>query len=180
MGAWEELDTEINCENDHTDLEKILSLDDSYGILEPVQNEVNDLINKIDTGSKNAVEDLAKRNVSFQEKWINKNCKNPSGVLASSIDYEGNDYSYITGTRINHIYPMSVEYGADIYPVTASVLKFPAPDDWEGDVDEDGFVYLKEAHPPAHPFVAPAYDDTVEIAETIMLTEIEHAGVDWD
>lgn len=180
MGAWEELDTEISVDNDFTDLEGVLSLDDPYGIFEPVQSEIKGLINKIDTGSKNAVEDLAKRNVSFQEKWINKNCKNPSGVLASSIDMTGGDYSFITGTRINHIYPMSVEYGADIYPVTASVLKFPAPDDWDGDVDEDGFVYLKEAHPKPHPFVAPAYDDTEDIAETIMISEIGHAGVDWD
>ena len=179
MGAWSELDTLIEVENDFTDLNNILSINDEYGIFDPVKEEIQDLKNKIDNGSKRAVYELAKKNVSFQEKWINNNCKNPSGILASSIDYTGGEYSYITGTRINHIYPMSVEYGADIYPVSASVLKFPAPEDWEGYVDEDGFVYLKEAHPKPHPFVAPAYDDTVQITEEIMLLEIAHAGVDW-
>ena len=86
MGAWEELDTEISVELDFSDLDNILSLDDEFGIFEPVQKEVEDLKTKIDTGSKNAVEELAKKNVSFQEKWINDNCDNPSGMLASSIE----------------------------------------------------------------------------------------------
>lgn len=181
MGAWDELNTEISVENDFTDLDNLLSLDDELGIFEPVHKIVDDLKSAIDEGSQRGVFELAKRNISFQEKWINQNCKNPSGILATSIDYEEEgDYSIITGTRINHIYPMSVEYGADIYPVTAKVLRFPAPDDWTGDVDEDGFVFLKEAHPRPHPFVAPAYDDTVEITETIMVDEIAHAGVQWD
>jgi len=180
MGAWDELDTEISVEVDTTDLEELLYLDDEWGIFEPVEKIALDLKTNIEEGSKNGVEDLAKRNVSFQEKWINKNCKNPSGILASSIDIEGDEYEYITGTRINHIYPMSVEYGADIYPVVAKALRFPAPPDWDGDTDEDGFVFLSEAHPKPHPFVAPAYDDTDKIAEQIMVMEIGHAGVEWD
>lgn len=182
MGAWDELDTEISVDNDLTDLDMLLSLDDDYGVFEPLHEIVEDLKSSIEEGTQRGVYELSVKNISFQEKWINQNCKNPSGILATSIigDEEDDGYTIITGTIINHIYPMSVEYGADIYPVTASVLRFPAPDDWDGDVDEDGFVYLKEAHPPAHPFVAPAYDDTVEIAEEIMVTEIGHAGVEWD
>jgi len=180
MGAWEELNTLIEVDNDFSDLDNILSINDEYGIFDPVKEEIQDLKNKIDDGSKRGVYELAKKNVSYQEKWINENCKNPSGILATSIDYEGGDYSYITGTRIQHIYPMSVEYGADIYPVKAKALRFPAPSDWDGDVDEDGFVFLKEAHPKPHPFVAPAYDDTEQIAEEIMIREIGHAGVKWD
>lgn len=173
MGAWKELDTLIEVENDFTDLDNILSINDEYGIFDPVKEEIQDLKNKIDDGSKRAVYELAKKNVSFQEKWINNNCKNPSGILASSIDYTGDDYSYITGTRINHIYPMSVEYGhTDIYPIHAKALAF---------YDDSGELIFRKHVKPTNPrpFVAPAYDDAVQITEEIMLLEIGHAGVDW-
>ena len=174
MGAWEELDTEITVDNDFTLLDNLLSIDDPYDIFEPLKKEVSDLRNNIDKGSRKAVSDLAKRNVSFQEKWINKNCKNPSGMLASSIDIEGGDYSYITGTRFNHVYPMSIEYGhREIYPIRAKALAF---------YDESGeLIFRKKVRATKpRPFVAPAYDDTEKIAETIMVLEIGHAGVNWD
>lgn len=175
MGAWDELNTEISVENDFTDLDNLLSLDDELGIFEPVHKIVDDLKSAIDEGSQRGVFELAKRNISFQEKWINQNCKNPSGILATSIDYEEEgDYSFITGTRINDIYPMSVEYGrSEVYPITAKALAFYA------DSGELLFrKWVRKAEP--RPFVAPAYDDTVEITETIMVDEIAHAGVQWD
>lgn len=178
MGAWEELDTTIEVDLDLTDLDQLISMDDP--VFEPLKDIAKDVKNAIENGSKRGALELAKTNVSFQEKYINDNCKNPSGILASSIGYSGSAYSYTTGTRINHIYPMSVEYGADIYPIRAKALKFPAPDDWDGDVDEDGFVYLKEAHPKPHPFVAPAYEDTDEISEDLIIREIGHAGINWN
>ena len=174
MGAWEELDTEIMAELDISDLEKISELNDEYGIFEPVQKIAEDMKNNIETGCKKAVEDLAKRNISFQEKWINKNCKNPSGMLASSIDMEQqDDYSIITGTRINDVYPMSIEYGhTDIYPVRAKALAFY----WEGEL-----IFRKHVNPTEpRPFVAPAYEDTDKIAETIVMLEIAHQGINWD
>lgn len=177
MGAWDELDTEISADLDFSDLNDLLTIDDEYGIFEPLEAIVFDLKQKFEDGTARGIEELAKKNVSFQEKWINKNCKNPSGMLASSIDYEENgDYSIITGTIINHVYPMSVEYGhTDIYPVRAKALAF---------YDDSGELifrkHVRDTFDTPRPFVAPAYDDTEEIAETIIFLEIEHAGVEWD
>ena len=70
MGAWNELDTEISVENDFSDLDTILGIDDKYGIYYALKDEVRTIRNAMDTGSKRGVEELAKKNVSFQEKWI--------------------------------------------------------------------------------------------------------------
>ena len=173
MGAWEELDTEISAELDLTELDNLLNMNDEYGIFEPIQKVVGDIKTRFTEGTKKAVSELAKKNKSFQEKWINKNCKNPSGMLASSIDIEGNDFSLIVGTRINHIYPMSIEYGhTDIYPIKAMALAFY----WEGEL-----IFRKHVNPTdPRPFVAPAYDDTEYIAETMLILEIAHAGITYD
>ena len=177
MGAWDELDTEISVDVDTADLEAILDLDDEYGIFEPIQKSVSKLITNIHDGSKEAVEDISDRNRSFQEQYIIKNCKHPTGMLASSIEKQEIDggYGFIVGTIISHIYPMSVEYGADIYPRTKKVLRFLAPEDWDGETDEDGFVFLPEAHPQPHPYVQPAYEDTEQIAGEILLHKVEIA-----
>ena len=179
MGAWSELDTTIKAEFNFNDLDELINLPDDIGIYAPLKEAAKQMKKQFQDGAKRGVDEIAKRNISFQEKWINKNCKNPSGMLASSIGMTGSDYSITTGTRISHIYPMSVEYGADIYPVRAKALRFPAPKGWKGKVSKDGFVFLKEAHPKPHPFVKPAYDDTNKIAEKLMMLEINHAGAKY-
>ena len=176
MGAWEELDTEISAELEFTDLDNLLSMNDEYGIFEPIQKVVEDIKARFTEGTKRAVSELAKKNKSFQEKWINKNCKNPSGMLASSIDIEGDDFSFIVGTRINDVYPMSVEFGhRDIYPVRAKALAF---------YDDSGELifrkHVSDTFDNPRPFVAPAYDDTEYIAETMLILEIAHAGITYD
>ena len=179
MGAWEELDTEISADVDLSDLENIANLDDEYGIFEPVQKIAEEMKEQMENGIKRGISELAKKNRSFQEKWINKNCKNPSGVLASSIGYQGDDYSIVVGTCLSHIYPMSIEYGhREIVPIRAKALAFYA--------DSGELIFRKRvrATDPSDakdsgPFVAPAYDDTEEIAEDIMIYEIAHAGIDW-
>lgn len=175
MGAWNELDTEVSVDVDTSDLEQILNLDEN--IFAPVIAKAEKLIELINDGSKEGVDDISTRNRSFQQQYVIENCKFPTGMLSSSIQKQEIDggYGFIVGTIISHIYPMSVEYGADIYPKTKKVLRFLAPPDWDGDTDEDGFVFLKEAHPKPHPYVAPAYDDTLKIADEIMLRKVEIA-----
>ena len=171
MGAWEELDTEFNLNIELSDLDTLNEGTGDLGIFDDI---TDDLKTKINAGSKRGMSELAKRNVSFQEKWINQNCKNPSGMLASSIDVEEGEYTAITGTRINDIYPMSIEYGRSaIYPVHAKALAFYA--------DNGELIFRKsagEAKP--RPFVAPAYEDTLDIAEEIIGLEIEHELSDWE
>ena len=174
MGAWDELDTEISAELELDDLDELLDLDDEYGIFEPLKDIVKNMKTSIENGTKRGVKELANKDRSFQEKWINKNCKNPSGILASSIGYEGDDYSIIVGTVLSHIYPMSIEYGhREIYPIRAKALAF---------YGEDGELIfrkkVRETEP--RPFVAPAYKDVEEITEQLMVYEIAHAGIDWN
>lgn len=168
MGAWDELDTEISVDVDTSDLEKILDLDD---IFEPVKETTEKLIQNLHDGSKEAVKDIARRNKSFQEQIIAEKCKNPSGMLQSSIqEQQINDgYGYIVGTIINHIYPMALEFGRKpLVPVRAKALAFYA--------DSGELIFRKrvgEAKP--RPFVAPAYEKTDAIAEEIMLRKVEIA-----
>ena len=173
MGAWSELDTEIEADLDLSDLDDLINISDSLGIYEPLKEEARTLKSQIQNGAKRGVDEIAKRNISFQEKWINKNCKNPSGMLASSIGMTGSNYSITTGTIINDVYPMSIEYGhREIYPVHAKALAFYA--------DSGELIFRKKVSATEpRPFVAPAYDDTDKISETIMMLEIAHAGVNY-
>ena len=173
MGAWSELDTTIKAELDFKDLDELINLPDDIGIYAPLKEAAKQMKKQFQDGAKRGVDEIAKRNISFQEKWINKNCKNPSGMLASSIGMTGSDYSITTGTIINDVYPMSIEYGhREIYPVHAKALAFYA--------DSGELIFRKKVSATEpRPFVAPAYDDTDKISETIMMLEIAHAGVNY-
>ena len=85
MGAWEELDTEISVDVDTSELEELLNTSDKYGIFDPLKKSVENLITNVHDGSKEAMEDIARRNKSFQQQIIAVSCKNPSGMLQSSI-----------------------------------------------------------------------------------------------
>ena len=174
MGAWKQLDTTIEAKFNFKDLDRIISMNDPYGIYEPFKQIAKQLKKQFKEGAKKGVEQIAKRNISFQEKWINKNCKNPSGILASSIEMTGTDYSITTGTRINDVYPMSIEYGhKEIVPIRAKALAFYS--------DDGELIFRKRVRATKpRPFVAPAYNDTDKIAEKIMMLEIAHAGTDYD
>ena len=172
MGAWDELDTLISAEVKLDDLDKISDLDDEYGIFDDLKEYCTDLKTAIRVGSHKGVDDLATRDRSFQEQYIAKNCKNPSGMLASSINKNetnssGDYFEFIIGTIINHIYPLAVEYGRDeVHPIPPKKrLRF---------YGEGGYLIYplmsREAKP--RPFVAPAYDDTLELSEKIMLAYV--------
>ena len=167
MGAWEELDTTIKVDLDLTELDNIINKDDP--IFEPLKEYAIELKKGFEEGSKRGVREVAKKNVSYQEEFINRNCDNPSGMLASSIvTTEKGDYSVVTGTRINHIYPMSVEKGRKGFgPVRAKALAFYL----------DGELVFRKRVGPAkpRPFVAPAYTKTDIIAKELVLREIAHA-----
>ena len=170
MGAWDELDTEITVDVDTSDLDDLQYLDDPYGIFDDVQNYALDLSEAVHDGSKRGVEEIAVRNRSFQQQIIAEVCDNPSGMLMSSIqeEEENDGYTFIVGTIINHIYPMSVEYGrSEVYPIRAKALAFYL----NGEL-----VFRKsvgKADP--RPFVAPAYEKTTSIADELMLIEVNHA-----
>ena len=171
MGAWKELDTEINVEVDLTALDELITKFGGDDIFEPLVQYAENLKKNIDDGSKEAVEDISKRNKSFQEQIIAKTCKNPSGMLQSSIhNRKVNDgYGFIVGTVIRHIYPMALEFGRKpLVPVRAKALAFYA--------DSGELIFRKsvdKAKP--RPFVAPAYERTQRIAEQILLRKIEIA-----
>ena len=175
LGAWDELDTEISVDVDTSDLDGLQSLDDPYGIFDDIANYAVDLSEAVHNGSKRGVEEIAVRNRSFQQQIIAEVCDNPSGMLASSIQEEegNNGYTFIVGTILNHIYPMSVEYGrSEVYPVRAKALAFYL----NGEL-----VFRKSvgrAEP--RPFVAPAYEKTDDIAEELMLIEVNHAIAEID
>lgn len=171
MGAWEELDTEIEVDLDLSELDELIGNDDP--VFEPLTKIASDMKRAIENGSQRGALELAKKNISFQEEFINKNCDNPSGMLASSIDYSGSEYSYTTGTRINHIYPMSVEYGRKSFgPIRAKALAFYL----------DGELVFRKRVGPAkpRPFVAPAFEKTDRLSEDLIVMEIGHAGIQGD
>lgn len=173
MGAWEELDTRIEGILESDDLDSIMSLDDPYGFIDPYKEIAKELKDKYLEGVKLATEDLAHRNMSFQDQTISKVCANPSGILASSIDVEQiGESTYLIGTTINHIYPMSLEYGRRGFEaINAKALAF---------YDENGELIFRKSVGPAEPrpFVAPAYDETMEIAKEVFLRYVGGATVE--
>lgn len=169
MGSWNELDTEISVELDLTGLDNLALKYEGDEIFDGVADYVKLLKKGWETGAKRAVVELSNRNRSFQELYINQKCKNPSGMLASSIQLiKKNPFTYIVGTNINHIYPMAVEYGRrEVYPIKAKALAFYS--------DSGELVFTKKAgRAEARPFVAPAYQATNNLAETFVMLEINH------
>lgn len=168
MGAWDELDTEISVEVETDELDTAIDLCDEY-FTEEIKDYLVNIKEGVDEGSKQGVQDIAVRNRSFQQQLITDLGEHPyaSGMLGSSITEEEQDeYTYLVGTRINHIYPMAVEYGRkEVVPVTAKVLFFYA---LSGEP-----VFTKYAGPAEpRPFVAPAYEKTNNLAEELMLRYI--------
>ena len=174
MGAWDELDREFILDSSTDDLDELIDELDSgdFGdIFEPALKQAEAYKEAFEDGCEQGMEVIANNLVAKEQKEIGDTGKHPysQGILETSILAEGDVNSYIVGTTINHIYPMSVEYGADIYPKTPDgVLKMYPPKNWDGKIGKDGFVYLKEAHPKAHPFVEPAWED--------LTSKIERSG----
>ena len=134
-----------------------------------IKQELEKIKTGIENGSKEGVADIAVRNRSFQQQLITDTGEHPyaSGMLGSSIiEDQQDEYTWLVGTRINHIYPMAVEYGRDaVEPVNAKVLFFYA---LSGEP-----VFTKHVGPAEpRPFVAPAYDKTEDIAEELMIRYI--------
>ena len=175
MGAWDRLDTEITITNDLDDLDSLLDLNDPYNVFEPLTEIVKEHKSNIEEGSRNAVATLANFNRSKQEQYLQK-CKNPSGRLATSInDEQQTPFSFLIGTDIDEIYPFCGEYGrGPVYPHPPKKrLRF---------YGEGGYLIYPLMSNKAEPvpFVAPAFDDTVEIVDEILIRELGHLGVEWD
>ena len=155
MGTWDELDIELTVENDLTGLDDLITecmgseFDD---VFEPAIEIAEDLKDAIDEGSQLGLEIISEMTKDTESNEISNPSKHPyaQGILASSIQIEGSEYQYTIGTDLNHIYPMSVELGADIYPVNKSKLKFQL---LNGEI-----IYADEVHIPPNPFVEPTFE----------------------
>lgn len=170
MGAWDELDTEIRVTINIPELDDFNNLDDPYGIFEDVRDYVNNVKEAINEGGKDGASQVATIDRSLQQQALQK-CKNPSGILASSIEEEEQDEGlvFIVGTIINHIYPMSIEFGrGPVYPIPPKTrLRY---------YGEGGYLIYPLSAGPADPvpYVQPAYDSTRQIAEQIVFLNVMH------
>ena len=166
MGAWEELDREILLDSSTDDLDSLieeLSSDSEFAdIFEPAIKQTEAYKKAFEDGCEQGMEVIAQNLVAKEQKEIGDTSKHPysQGILETTIVAEGDVNKYLIGTTINHIYPMSVEFGADIYPTTKKFLKFQTLD---GDI-----IFTKEAHTKPHPFVEPAWED--------LTSKIERSG----
>ena len=172
MGAWDELDTLVTAVNDTSALDDLINVcedSDFADIFQPAIDTAEALKDAIEEGTEQGLLITANKMVSMEQTEILDTGKHPysQGVLGTSIEAEEQGDGYLIGTTINHIYPMSIEYGADIYPVTASVLRVHESQviDWDGEPDEEGYYYFKEAHIEAKPFVEPAFERLVDLIE---------------
>ena len=168
MGAWDKLDTEITINVDTTDIDRAISgCDENFTDL--IKSELIQIKKGYKKGCEEASKDIATRNRSFQQQEIGDTGKHPyaSSKLSSSIvEEKKGDYTWLVGTRINHIYPLAVEYGRSaIKPRKAKVLFFYA---LSGEP-----VFTKHVGPAEpRPFVEPAFNITLNIAEEIVLRYI--------
>lgn len=172
MGAWDELDTLIEATSDTLALEELIEVceDGDFGdIFEPAIQQAEAWIDAIEDGTEQGLEVTANNLISMQQTEILDTAKHPysQGILGTSIDKEEYGDGWLIGTSINHIYPMSVEYGADIYPVKAFALQVHESQ-LKGDYgtpDKKGFFYWKEVHITPKPFVQPAFERMVDKIE---------------
>lgn len=168
MGKWKELETEITITIDGSfdELIKIGQQDGFQGL----SGLAFQLKKSVERAASKAAKDLAAHNRSLQQRLIADISVHPyaSGMLASSIiEQQTGEYQYLIGTRINHIYPMAVEYGRrEIRPKNAKALFFYA---LSGEP-----VWAKHVGPAEpRPFVEPAYKETERISLKVTDTIID-------
>lgn len=162
MGAWEELDREFIATNDTSALTELIEVcndGDFEDIFEPAIQQAEKWITAIETGTEQGLDVIGNKLISAEQTEILDTGKHPysQGILGTSIYMTSKGDSRLIGTSINHIYPMSVEYGADIYPVNKKYLKFQTRD---GDI-----VFAKKVHQNPKPFVQPAFEKVIDTIE---------------
>lgn len=162
MGKWKELETEITLHIDGS-FDELITIGQQDGF-QGLSGLAFQIKKGVERASSKAVSDLAKHNRSLQQRFIADISVHPyaSGMLASSIiEQKKGEYQYLIGTRINNIYPMSVEYGRkEIRPKNAKVLWFYS---LSGEI-----VFTKHVGPAEpRPFVEPAYKETERIAQKV-------------
>jgi len=167
MGKWKELEVEITTTVDENFNELIkIGQDPSFQGLSGLAFQLK---KGVERASKKGTRDLAKHNRSIQQKFISDTSVHPyaSGMLSSSIVETGQDLHYIIGTRINHIYPMSVEKGRRGF--SAKPGHFLAFYLLSGEL-----IFRKSVGPaPPRPFVEPAYKETERISKKVMEAVID-------
>ena len=162
MGAWDELDVLITADSDTLGLEELIDVcsdSDFDDIFEPAITQAEKWIDAIEEGTELGLEITANNLISMEQTEILDTGKHPysQGILGTSIDKEEQGDGWLVGTNINHIYQMSVEYGADIYPVEKPFLQFQLLD---GSIRR-----AYEVHQTPKPFVQPAFERMVDKIE---------------
>ncbi|AMK16320.1 hypothetical protein [Methanobrevibacter olleyae] len=170
MGAWPELDTEINVNVDTSDLDQLIDLINSSDLSEvfaPATEIFTDLKKGIEDGSSKGAKELAERTKSLQELTIGLNGSIARGALLNSINVEETgDRSYLVGTSIEHFYPLTIEKGRGaVVPVTKKFLHYYTLSGVE--------IFSKYSSPTSpKPFVELAYQQVLGEAEDIIWRNI--------
>lgn len=155
VSKYPALDITVESEIDTSALDDLMDeLDGFQGVFEPALQKAQAYKKAMQDGEKQGLDVLGGFIVGEEQEQILDVGKHPysQSILGTSIVHRLKDHSVTIGNTINHIYPMSVEFGADIYPKTKKFLKFQTKD---GDI-----VFARESHPKPHPFVEPTAEVT--------------------
>ena len=172
MGAWDELDTNVNVIVDTSQLDALIDLLGDNPVFKPAVDIAEKFKKGIQEGSKEGASKIANRIKSLQELMIAGNGSIFNGDLLKSIEIEEEgDYSYVVGTNIEHFYPLCVEFGrSEVRPIRAKVLHW-----FTLSGDE---VFSKYSSPaPPRPFVKPAFEETNNRAVDIVKEAIYNATI---
>lgn len=157
VSKYPALDITIESEVDTSALDDLMGeLTGFQGIFEPALQKAQAFKDAIEEGEKQGLEVLGGFIVGEEQEQILDVGKHPysQGILGTSITDRVEDHKVTIGNTINHIYPLSVELGADIYPKTRKFLKFQ---NLNGEI-----IFARESHPKPHPYVEPTAQVTKE------------------
>ena len=172
MGAWDELDTNVNLTVDTSQLDALIDLLGDNPVFKPAVDIAEKFKKGIQEGSKEGASKIANRIKSLQELMIAGNGSIFNGDLLKSIEIEQEgDYSYVVGTNIEHFYPLCVEKGrGEVKPINAPFLQ------WQNlDGSWVRTHYSRPAKP--RPFVKPTYETIKSEAIDIVKEAIYDATI---
>ena len=171
MGAWDELDTEVDVDVDTSELDQLIDFFKEDPAFAPGVKIAEKFKKGIEKGSKKGAYEVAEFNRSMQELAIamHGNLGSPPKLINSIKVEKKNETSYLVGTTIAHFYPLCVEYGRrEVRPVKAKALR------WETPSGKIVFAKKSKASKP-YPFVKPAFEQTSREVKDIIKVEIYNA-----
>lgn len=176
-GEWhdvEELYTIVEGHTDTSDLDLIINFDwgdsEIVEVMQPLVDIAKSYKEGIEAGLEQGIFELADRDRSLQELTLGLHGNIASMTLVQSIEVrEMGDTSYLIGANVPHFYPLCIEFGrGPVYPINFKYLHYFTLSGVE--------IFSKYSSPyEAHPFVEPAFEDTVNNAEEIVMRCIANA-----